>query len=70
MAKDVYGYPCESRRIDEMTWYYEQREGLQLFMELFEGARTAQVNISWRRLGAAVDRHRKIKATKRAKRKR
>ena len=64
MPRDIYGYPCESRQLDELTWFYEQREGLQLVMELFPGAKTAQVNIPWRRLCSAVDRHRKIEATK------
>lgn len=64
MSKDIYGYPCEPKALDEMTWFYEEREGLQLVIELFEGAKTARAVIPWPMLCRAVDRHRKIAANK------
>jgi hypothetical protein len=60
--RDEYGYPCQSRVIDELSWFYEQRDGLWIVNEPITGARTTTIKIPWRRLEAAVDHHRKVKA--------
>lgn len=66
MAKDIYGYPSEPRQIDEQAWFYEQRGGMDVCVEP-DGINARIVRLSWRRLEAAVDRHRAIKR-KRTKR--
>ncbi len=68
MAKDVYGYPCEPRSIaKDEAWFYEEREGMTVVQELRRNGDllgTATVTVPWRKVCAAVDRHRKIKASK------
>ena len=63
-ALDHKGYPCAPRKIDSLSWFYEQSSGLYVINEPIEGARNTTIIIPWRKLCAAVDRHRKIRKAK------
>jgi hypothetical protein len=59
------GYPCAPRQLSETAWFYEMRKGINVVAEKREPDGTlvsvVQTVISWRRMCAAVDRHRKVK---------
>jgi hypothetical protein len=61
-------FPARSpRRIDNLSWFYEERKGLFVVAETrlhLDGERvvTRQVTIPWRLLCNAVDRYRRAKA--------
>jgi len=56
--KDQYGYPCKPRKLDALSWFYEERSGLTIVNEPIDGARSTLIRIPWRKLEAAVARHR------------
>ncbi len=59
---DYQGYPVKPRYLDRRTWYYEQRDGIHLLIEPLTGSKIPlSARLSWRRLEAAVDRHRAVK---------
>lgn len=60
-AKDTDGYPTAPRKVNSAQWFYEQKSGL----DVYPGVSGGHINIPWRKLCAAVDRHRRI--TKRNK---
>ncbi len=62
--RDHLGYPTTPRKIDGLTWFYEQKRGLYVLNEPIEGARCTTIIIPWRKLCAAVDRHRAVKRRK------
>jgi hypothetical protein len=54
---DTDGYPTRPRQLaDGAQWFYEQKSGL----EVYPGVCGSTVHIPWRKLCAAVDRHRRI----------
>ena len=61
------------RRIDNLSWFYEERRGLCIVAETHihvgEHPRvvTRQVTVSWKALCTAVDRYRKAKAKRKRK---
>jgi hypothetical protein len=70
-------HPGKPRVLSDRAWFYEQPNGLGVVIEVHRNGKhveTAMVDIPWRKVCAAVDRHRKIKAAntspyrKRAKR--
>lgn len=63
MATDEDGYPCAPRQITPAAWLYEQKQGVVIVQDVY--GRTGSVTIPWRKVCAAVDRHRKIKQTTR-----
>lgn len=63
-ATDVDGYPTKPRQLaDGSQWFYEQKSGL----DIYPGVAGGHVNIPWRKLCAAVDRHRKLSNAKKLK---
>lgn len=62
MSKRI-DYPTHSKPLEPRSWYYEEPEGITVVHD--QGlARVDQILIPWRKLCAAVDRHRKIRASK------
>lgn len=61
MSKDVDkdGYPLSPKNINGGGWFYEQASGIIAYHD-----GDHRVAIPWRMLTAAVDRHRRIKATR------
>lgn len=60
--KDSRGYPCNPRMLTDDAWFYEEPEGLTVVQR--GGPNTRTCYITWRKLCAAVDRHRRNKAKK------
>ena len=56
---DPYGYPCKLRNLTKSTWFYEQRGGVDVVVQ--HSTNVTITRIPWRKLEAAVDRHRKNK---------
>jgi hypothetical protein len=58
------GYPPKPRHLNELSWFYELRHGLDVLIQPNSTTDAVRTRIPWRRLEAAVDNHRAIKRQK------
>lgn len=60
---DEDGFPRSPRFVGDHAWFYEESTGLHVVQLAIEAGPSA-VAIPWRKVCAAVDRYRKVKAAK------
>lgn len=65
-ALDYQGYPRKPRQLTALSWFYEGKSGIDVLIQPDAKTNAVQTRLSWRKLEAAVDRHRRAK--KKAKR--
>jgi len=60
--RDYQGYPCNPRKLTDLAWFYEGKAGIDVLIQPDAKTNAVQARISWRKLEAAVDRHRAVKS--------
>ena len=61
---DYQGYPCKPRQLNDLSWFYEGRAGVGVLIQPDAKTNALQTRIPWRKLEAAVDRHRAVKSNR------
>lgn len=57
---DKDSYPCRPRQLNPLSWFYERKSGIDVLIQSDEHTNAIQARLSWRRLEAAVDNHRRV----------
>jgi hypothetical protein len=65
---DQKGFPRKPRQLSDISWFYEQSDGVWVLQQPSRGVNAISTKIPWRKICSAADRYRKIKAKQRKRR--